>query len=219
MAMRVVIAGAGRVGRAVAQTLSGLGDDVSVIDERPEAFDAFGKSFDGTFHTGVAYDVDTLREAGVDDADVFLAVTDSDNANLMAAQVAGRVFRVGRAIARLDDPRREDAYRALGVTFVAGAYLVAKVMVEMIHEPEFDLHVEFASDDVQIVDMTIGAAGDGLTVGRLQIGGSLRVAAVQRGDRVIVPSERTRLQRGDVVVGAARRGVTDRIRRYLTGEA
>ncbi|MDP2622342.1 MAG: TrkA family potassium uptake protein, partial [Actinomycetota bacterium] len=92
--MRIVIAGCGRVGRQVALLLSQLGEDVSVVDSRPEAAETLGKSFDGTFHTGLVYDVDVLEEAGIRDADAFLAVTNSDNANLMAVQLAKEVFEV-----------------------------------------------------------------------------------------------------------------------------
>ncbi|MBM3696463.1 MAG: TrkA family potassium uptake protein, partial [Actinobacteria bacterium] len=92
--MRVVIAGSGRVGREVAQVLSALGDDVSLLDESEESFELLGRAFDGTLHVGVTYDVDALRTAGIEEADVFLALTPSDNANLMAVQLAERVFGV-----------------------------------------------------------------------------------------------------------------------------
>src|SRR3972149_3505008 len=85
--MGVVVAGCGRVGRQVALLLSQGGEDVSVVDHRSEAANELGKSFDGTFHTGLVYDVDVLIEAGVRDADSFLAVTNNDNANLIVAQV------------------------------------------------------------------------------------------------------------------------------------
>ena len=96
-----------------------------------------GRVFDGTVHLGSAFDVAVLREAGVQEADAFLAVTDSDNVNLMAVQVAQEVFGVPKAIARLDDPAREQAYRALDVSYVPGPKLVSQVVVERIHEPDF----------------------------------------------------------------------------------
>jgi trk system potassium uptake protein TrkA len=214
--MRVVIAGSGRVGRDVAVGLSEHGDDVSVIDARPEAFEGFGKRFDGAMHVGRAYDVDTLREAGIEDADVFLAVTDSDNANLMAVQVATSVFDVPRAIARLDDPARERSYRALGVTFVTGARLVSEVMIELIHEPEFAYHLTFATSEVQIVEMDLGAEAGGITVAELETERAVRVAAVQRDGSVFIPTEADRLADGDLVVAAVRRGAASRVQRYLT---
>ncbi len=216
--VRVVITGCGRVGREVALALSAAGDDVSVVDESEEAFELLGKSFDGTFHLGRAYDVDVLREAGAGEADVVLAVTDSDNANLMTVQVAGRVFGAPKAIALLADPAREEAYRALDVDFVAGARLVAQVLVERVHEPEFAFHLSFPTGQVQVVEMELGPEAEQLTVGRLEIEGQLRVAAVQRDGQVFIPAEEDPLKPGDLVVASVRQGVAGRIARYLVEE-
>jgi trk system potassium uptake protein TrkA len=217
--MRVVVAGCGRVGREVALGLVEHGDDVSVIDVRREALDdLLGRSFDGTVHVGRVYDVDTLRESGIEDADVFLALTNSDNVNLMAVQIAKEVFDVPRAIARLDDPHREAAYRALGVSFVAGASLVSEVFIERVHEPDFSYHLTFPMSTTQVVEMVMGDEADGLPVGDLEVVGKLRVAALQRDGEVVIPEAATELLPGDVVVAAAVRGMAARIKRYLRSE-
>ncbi len=214
--MRVVIAGCGRVGREVAVALADLGDDVSIIDKDAASFQRLlGRSFDGTFHQGLAYDVDVLREAGLDEAGVFLAVTNNDNANLMAVQVAHEVFGVPKAIARLDDPAREDSYRALNVSFVAGAKLVSEVLSEMVHEPEFSYHLTFHSGPVHIVEMLMGEACSGLRIGDLEISRRLRVAAVQRSGSVVIPGDDYELIPGDLVVAAVRKGTASRVAKYL----
>ena len=216
--MRVLITGSGRVAREVAQALSALGDDVSLLDESEAAFELLGRTFDGTLHVGVSYDVDALRAAGIEEADVFLALTPSDNANLMAVQLAERVFGVPRAISRLDDPTREAAYRALAVDFVPTARLVARVLVERVHEPEFAYHLAFSQGEVQVVEMVLGAGASGHTVADLEVPGELRVAALQRNGTVIIPEAGGLLQPGDLVAAAVRRGVASRVRRYLVGE-
>jgi trk system potassium uptake protein TrkA len=213
--MRVLIAGSGRVGREVAQALSALGDDVSLLDESEEAFESLGRSFDGTLHVGVTYDVDALRAAGIEEADVFLALTPSDNANLMAVQLAERVFGVPRTIARLDDPAREAAYRALAVDFVPTARLTAQVLVERVHEPEFAYHLAFATGEVQVIEMVLGVGAVDHSVSDLEIEGELRVAALQREGTVLIPRAEDLLQPGDLVVAAARRGVAGRVHRFL----
>jgi trk system potassium uptake protein TrkA len=218
--MRVLIAGSGRVGREVALELSALGDDVSLLDESEEAFEALGRTFNGTLHVGVTYDVDALRAAGIEEADIFLALTPSDNANLMAVQLAERVFGVPRAIARLDDPAREAAYHALAVDFVPTALLTARVLVERVHEPEFAYHLAFSTGtgDVQVVEMVLGPGAVGHTVADLEIDGSLRVAALQRNGTVLIPRSDEPLQPGDLVAAAARRGVAGRVRRFLSAD-
>lgn len=195
--------------------LAAAGDDVSVVDNRPEAVRDLGSGFDGTFHVGLVYDVDVLQAAGIAEADAFLAVTNSDNANLMAAQIATQVFAVPRAIARLDDPSRERSYRALGVDFVAGTHLVAQVMAERIREPDFAYHVSFPSGDVQIVEMVVGDLAAGITVRVLEREGAVRVAAVRRGESVSVADDDLTLEAGDVVVAAVRRKTEDAVRSFL----
>lgn len=213
--MRIVIAGCGRVGSDLAVTLSEEGHDVSVIDNLSGVFERLGSTFNGTTHEGLGYDVRVLREAGIEFADAFVAATDSDNANAMAVQVAKRVFGVPKTIARLDDPAREEAYRALDVQFVPGAKLTSKVIHEQIVREEFSYHVTFSGGDVEVVEMIIGPDGAGLPVADLEISDDLRVAAVFRGQRTIIPDDDFALAEGDLVVAAARTGARKKIRHYL----
>ncbi len=217
--MRIVIAGCGRVGSDIAITLGEEGHDASIIDKDERTFARLGGTFNGTTHTGLAYDVRVLRDAGIEFADVFVAVTSSDNANLMAVQVARSVFGVPRTLARLDDPARAEAYRALDIRYVPAAQLTSRVIHEQIVEIEFDYHVTFpGTGDVEIVDMTLGPEADGLTVADLEISNALRIAAVRRRSRTIIPDPDFELHVGDLLVAAARHGTRSRIRRYLQAE-
>lgn len=213
--MRIVIAGCGRVGSDLALMLAGEGHDVSVIDNRPDSFDRLGSTFNGTTHEGLGYDVGILKESGIEFADAFVAATDSDNANAMAVQVAKRVFGVPKTIARLDDPARQDAYRALEVEFVPGAKLTSQVIHEQIVREEFSYHVTFPAGDVEIVEMIIGSEGAGVGVADLETPGELRVAAVYRDRETIIPDDAFVFEEGDMVVASALSGARENIRRYL----
>jgi trk system potassium uptake protein TrkA len=201
--MRVVIAGCGRVGSDLALRLAADGHDVSVIDSRDGVFRRLGTTFNGTTHPGLAYDIRVLRDAGIEFADAFVAVTDSDNANLMAVQIAKQVFGIDNAVARLDDPERADAYRALDVSYVAGAKLTSDVIREEITTPAFRFHVTFSAGDVEITEMVLGPEAGELTVKEFEIPDELRIAAVQRGGVTHVVSPDFRLAPGDLVVAAA----------------
>lgn len=214
----MVIAGSGRVGRQVAHLLADAGEDVSVVDERPEAETELGSAFNGSFHVGVAFDVDVLRSAGIEEADAFVAVTNSDNINLMAVQVAKQVFEVPRAIARLDDPSREGSYRHLGIDFVAGAQLAAQVITERLREPDFAYHVTFPTGDVQILEMKVGRRAGGVSVRALEREGGFRVAAVRRVDDVFVATSDLELEVGDIVVAAVKQGTEAGIREFLAAD-
>lgn len=206
------------MGSDLAMSLSEDGHDVSVVAKDQERLARLGASFNGRTEVGLAYDVKTLRRADIEFAEAFVAVTPNDNVNLMAVQVAKKVFGVPRTIARLDDPARADAYRALNVDYVAGAHLTSRVIHEQIVEAEFEYHVTFSSGDVEIVEMTIGPEGEMTTVHDFEVDGRLRVAAVRRDGRTLIPKDDFSLSEGDLVVAAARHGIRGKIRRYLIAD-
>ena len=210
-----MIAGCGRVGSDLALSLAEAGHDVSVIDDRPGTFKALGSAFNGTMHFGRAIDIRLLKEAGIEFADAFVAVTNSDNANAMSVQLAKQVFGVPRTLARLDQPGRAESYRALDIEYVAGAKLTANVIFERIVEEGFTYHVTFSGGDVEIVEMIIAASVKGLDVAHLEIEDELRVAAVRRGAKTYIPDPSFVLRGGDMVVAAARAGVRNRVHRFL----
>ncbi len=113
--MRVVILGCGRVGAHLAKTMAAGGHQVTVIDRDSASFARLGPDFAGDLVLGIGIDEDVLRRAGIEQADAFVAVTNGDNTNVMAAQVAKKIFQVPRAICRIYDPLREDLYRTLGL--------------------------------------------------------------------------------------------------------
>jgi trk system potassium uptake protein TrkA len=217
--MHVVIAGCGRVGSELAKLLAADGHDVVVIDNRKTALDSLGKSFNGEPLLGEAFDVELLVEAGIEIADVFLAVTNSDNANLMAVEVARSVFNVERAIARLYDPARAEAYRRLGVQFITTTKLIANLFYERVPAEGFPHHVTFGGGDVEIVEFSLGTTAAGLSVGELELRNKLRVAAVQRGLETIIPGSRFALAENDLVVAAARDGARKRIEHLIKAES
>jgi trk system potassium uptake protein len=113
--MRVVILGSGRVGSTLALMLDSEGHDVSIVDMDRSAFRRLGEDFRGRAIFGIGISADVLREAGIEKADAFLAVTNGDNTNIMAAQVAKTIFKVPRVMARIYDPLRAEVYREVGV--------------------------------------------------------------------------------------------------------
>jgi trk system potassium uptake protein TrkA len=118
----VLIVGAGRVGSAVAKTALAAGHQVSVLDEDPLSHERLDVGEEGTwedrggrFTVGTALEIDALLEAGVEEADAFIAATDGDNTNLVIGQIAGRRFRVQRVIVRVMDPARAGWYAEQGL--------------------------------------------------------------------------------------------------------
>jgi trk system potassium uptake protein TrkA len=123
--MRVVIVGCGRVGAVLAEVLDATGHEVVVIDTQTSAFDRLPATFGGNAIRGDGTDEDVLRRAGAVDADVFLAMTEGDNRNVMATQLAAEELGARQVIAKINDPVRAEAYAALGIATLCRTNLLA----------------------------------------------------------------------------------------------
>src|SRR3569833_1565055 len=126
--LKVVILGCGRVGSTLAKRLSRAGHTVTIIDMTSDAFRRLGTKFRGQKVVGTGLDQDTLNKAGLEGADVFFAVTQGDNTNIMAAQLAKEVFSTPRVLARIYGPIRAQAYRELGIVTLCTTTVAANIL-------------------------------------------------------------------------------------------
>jgi trk system potassium uptake protein len=123
--VKAVIVGCGRVGSVLADAFDRAGQDVIIIDTSTSAFDRLPSSFGGTAIRGDGTDEDTLRRAGAESADLFMAMTEGDNRNVMAAQLAVEALDARRVIAKINDPLRAAAYADLGINTLCRTNLMA----------------------------------------------------------------------------------------------
>ena len=136
--MKVLILGCGRVGSRIAHELDREGHSVTIIDRDPGAFKrfemrgVFSNEFRGSFIVGDGTESDLLRKAGIEDADCFVAMTDGDNRNIMAAQIAQHMFNVPTVVCRIYDPIRTEVYRKLGLQVFCPTIEGATSVVRMI---------------------------------------------------------------------------------------
>jgi trk system potassium uptake protein TrkA len=213
--VHVIIGGCGRVGAQLADQLSRDEHDVVIIDADPEAFDHIGSAFNGETLIGSIINKETLERAGIAHADALAAVTNLDNANLMAVQIARELFEVPITIARLFNPQREDSYRKIGISYVSGTRLVSRAILRQLGVDAYPPHIGFDDGEVDVVELVVTEEGHGVTVSELQTRGDLRVAAIERGGRTRIPGGRDRLQHNDLVVAAVRGGRPGRKARGL----
>jgi trk system potassium uptake protein len=123
--VKTVIVGCGRVGAVLADSFDRAGHEVIVIDPTTRAFDRLPSTFGGNALRGDGTDEDTLRRAGAEDADIFIALTEGDNRNVMAAQVALEALGAKRVIAKINDPVRAEAYADLGIATLCRTTMMA----------------------------------------------------------------------------------------------
>ncbi len=215
--MHVIVVGCGRVGSALAGTLSEAGHSVAVIDRRPEAFGRIPPSFTGTTHVGIGFDRDLLRVAGVENAEALASVTSGDNSNILIARVARETFSVPRVVARIYDPRRAAIYQRLGIPTVATvAWTTERVLRRLVPD---DQGVEWVdpSAKVCLVERIVPPAWAGHRVVELNDEGSMHVAAIQRLGVTQLPKADMVLQEGDVVYLTASGDALDRIDARMAG--
>ncbi|MFL5735584.1 MAG: potassium channel family protein [Chloroflexia bacterium] len=132
--MKVVILGSGRVGARLATMMDRNGHDVSIIDSNPDSFRRLPETFGGETVLGTGIDVDVLKSAGIEKADAFAAVTNGDNTNIMATQIAKEIFGVKKVLARIYDPGREGLYHELGLETVCPTTLISTTAYNLLTE-------------------------------------------------------------------------------------
>lgn len=126
--MNVVIMGCGRVGAQLAALLEEAGHKVTILDTDTYSFRRLPPSFEGIPLVGDGTDEEYLKKAGIEEADAFVAVTQGDNRNVMAAQIAKHVFNVPKVVCRIYDPLREELYKTLGLETISPTTVGAQLL-------------------------------------------------------------------------------------------
>ena len=111
----IIIVGCSRLGAELANRFSDENKSVLIVDNNKGAFRKLSAGYTGIALPGDATMIDTLQDARIEKATTLIAVTDSDNTNILVAQLAKELFGVPRVLARLVDPQRADAYAGQGV--------------------------------------------------------------------------------------------------------
>lgn len=148
--MKIIIIGCGRTGARLGARLAKQQHEVAVIDEKREAFERLGTDFSGVTFQGSGLDLDVLRRARVESADMVFALTGGDNRNLMAAQMVKHQFNVPRAVARLHDPVRAAKYRSMGVETLCTTTVIEGLFELYVRDgdfPELPAEVAIFGDD------------------------------------------------------------------------
>ncbi|AUY51745.1 TrkA family potassium uptake protein [Streptomyces sp. CB01881] len=203
--MHIVIMGCGRVGSALARALEKQGHSVAVVDQDPTAFRRLGAGFNGRRVTGVGFDQDTLKEAGIEEAGAFAAVSSGDNSNIIAARVARENFGVENVAARIYDPRRAEVYQRLGIPTVATVRWTADQMLRRLLPSGGEPLWQDPSGTVQLAEVAYDPRWIGHRVSALEEASGTRVAFVTRLGEGVLPTPQMVVQEGDLVHVMVRR--------------
>jgi trk system potassium uptake protein TrkA len=198
--MYVIIVGCGRVGSQLAKLLSNEGHDVVVVDKKQTSLDRLGDTFNGVTLTGNGFDLALLKQAGIEKADAFCAVTNGDNTNLISAQVARKIFNVPKVIARVYDPQRAHIYAALGMDIISGTVLFSAMIRDKIIESRFSSYL-IETKDLGVIEIEVKDALQGKPIKDINVPREFMVVAIRRMEEVIIPEPDTIVKGKDVLMG------------------
>nr|WP_222842275.1 TrkA family potassium uptake protein [Boudabousia marimammalium] len=189
--------GSGRVGASLAEQLDKMGHSVAVIDIDSDAFRRLPSDFTGRRVTGVGFDRESLRQAGIEDAYAFAAVSNGDNSNIIAARVVRESFGIERVAARIYDPERARVYQRLGIPTVGTVqYTTSQMLHYMIPDHLEVVHADSASS-VSLVQAVVSEVWTGRLVEQFEDNYSSRVAYILRQGEALLPDRDTLFHEGD----------------------
>jgi len=218
--MYVIVAGGGKVGYYLAWNLVDDGYEVLVIERNRAKAEAIREHLGAVVMVGDAAEASVLEAAGAIRADVVIATTGDDEDNLIICQVAKRRFDVERVIARVNNPKNEQLFKRLGIDATVSQTNVLLHLIEQRLIPDGLIHLlTLKHQEVGIVEVRVGPESPvvGRTLAEIRLPPDCVFSAINRGDNVIIPTGRTRLEAGDDVIAVTRAEREAELRRLLVG--
>ncbi len=204
--MYIIIAGCGRVGAQLAGLLSDEGHDVVVIDKDAKSFERLGGSFNGVTLEGVAFDEEILLEAGIRDADAFIALTNYDNTNLMAAEVAKCVYEVPTVLSRLYYVEKELTFFKMDIDYICSTTLTAERFEEKLFQGTDTISLQDRPElGVKLLEFQVRPEAARRRAGDLNSGVNSRLVAVIRNGVMLPLDGELFLEPADRLVVALRK--------------
>ncbi|KPK98488.1 MAG: hypothetical protein AMJ95_03745 [Omnitrophica WOR_2 bacterium SM23_72] len=210
--MYVIIVGCGRVGSELAKLLSQEGHNIVIIDRKQSSFDRLGQTFNGLTMVGNGFDLELLKQVGIEKADAFCAVTNGDNTNLISAQVAKKIFKVPKVLARVYDPQRATIYTSLGLDIISGTILFASMLRDKIIESRFSSYL-IETKELGVIEIDVKQNLTGRKIQDINVPGEFLVVAIRRLDGVVIPEEKTVLKEKDKLMAVVKVASLEKIRK------
>ena len=201
--MRIVIVGGGKLGYHLATIMLDRKHDVRLIEKNKLRCMRLANELDVEGICGDGTEIETLEDAGTQNADCFIAVTGQDQDNLVASQLAKRQFKAIKVIARANDPRNMDALRILGADIVVSSTEIITNLIEQeVDIAEMHLLATLNKGRAGICTMTLppDTALEGVTLKDVDLPESSLVLSIVRGDAMMIPNGNTVIHANDEIV-------------------
>lgn len=176
-----------------------MGRSVTVIDQDQEAFRKLGPDFRGKTIAAIGFDRDALKQAGIEEASAFAAVSSGDNSNIIAARVARETFGVKTVVARIYDPRRAEIYERLGIPTVATVAWTAGQILRRIDPSGAVEEWRDSTGTLVLAEVEFDSSWIGHPATNVVRGTEARIAFITRYGQAMLTDETTVLQEGDLL--------------------
>lgn len=216
----ILIAGGGKVGVNLARELYESGHEVAVIEREPQRAVALSSKLECPVFVGDSSTHDVLENAGAPRARVFVAATGSDQDNLIACQVAKKVFGVPKTIARASNPKNEEVMTRLGVdSTVSSTAIIRQVIERELPTVRIKTLLSLQAGTFQILEYPLDGTSPatGRTLRDIDLPLESNVIAILRSGAMVIPRGETRLEDGDVIVALVNTEQEAKLRLALLG--
>lgn len=220
--MTIVIVGGGKVGYYLAKALAPEKHHLVLLEADSEHCARIAGELSGLgvdLICGDGTDLNILRDAGIEHADILIAVTGYDQNNLVACQLARQYFGVPRTIARVNNPKNIQVFRRLGVdSVVSSTAHIAEMIGQEVDWTGINQMLAKKVGNVRIKDMPVGKASEaaGKSLSELTLPGGTILISVVRGQEALIPNGQTRIQAGDRVIALSQEENMQRLYAYFS---
>ena len=219
--MFILVVGGGKIGYHLVRTLLGEGHEVAVIEKDLRVCESIADSFDVMVQIGDGSSTRLLSEAGCNRADCVVSVAGRDQDNLVVCQIAKEIFKVPRTIARINDPRNEELFRAMGVDAMISVTAAVANMIDQEINPKSMVHyLTMQHGHLIMVEATLSADSPaiGKPISTLTLPPETIIVSFLREGKVSIPTGATMLIEGDEIIAITRSGHQSEVRQILVGE-
>jgi trk system potassium uptake protein TrkA len=206
--MYIILVGGGKVGYYLTKTLINEGYEVFLIEKNPIKCSTYVERFGSVIMQGDGAEAGTLSAAGAARADVVIAVTGEDEDNLVICQMAKEKFRVGRTIARVNNPKNEELFRRLGIDVtVSQTNVILSLIEQQIPNLPFVHLMSLRHADLAIVEAKVAEQSPvlNLPIERIELPPEVIITAILRHGDLIIPTGQTVIRAGDELICVTKR--------------
>jgi trk system potassium uptake protein TrkA len=216
--VKVIIVGGGKVGGHLARVLAEKKDSVVVVEMNEERAQAVAQQTRALVIEGDGTDVRILDEADCAHADYLVAVTGSDEDNLVACQLARTAFGCARVLARVNDPRNERTFEALEVPRVSVTGLFVQLLGQHLDVQDLYRVAALGHGEASLIEIEVPASRSPAAVAALGLPDSTVLAAIRRDEAIIIPTGTDQVKPGDKVMVVTFAHNEEQVRAVVRGE-